>query len=84
MKLVIEDLVYRMVEYADGGVDYSGKCYISESACYDDARAVADLVESKFKKLNGKGEINSVGTVICSHTGPGTFALFFFGDKRVD
>ncbi|HBP71174.1 MAG TPA: DegV family protein, partial [Ruminococcaceae bacterium] len=54
------------------------------SACYDGARAVADLVESKFKKLNGKVEINSVGTVIGSHTGPGTVALFFFGDKRVD
>ena len=56
----------------------------TKSACYDDARAVADLVESKFKKLNGKVEINSVGTVIGSHTGPGTVALFFFGDKRVD
>ena len=83
-KKVIEEIVNRMVEHADGGLDYSGKCYISESACYDDARAVADLVEAKFKKLNGKVEINSVGTVIGSHTGPGTVALFFFGDKRVD
>ena len=91
-KKVIEEIVNRMVEHADGGLDYSGKCYISHSACpadarsacYDDARAVADLVESKFKKLNGKVEINSVGTVIGSHTGPGTVALFFFGDKRVD
>ncbi|MEG1016993.1 MAG: DegV family protein, partial [Oscillospiraceae bacterium] len=35
-----------------------------------------------FKKLDGKVLINSVGTVIGSHTGPGTVALFFFGDKR--
>jgi fatty acid-binding protein DegV len=28
--------------------------------------------------------INSVGTVIGAHTGPGTVALFFFGDKRED
>lgn len=83
-KKVIEEIVNRMVEHADDGLDYSGKCYISESACYDDARAVADLVEAKFKKLNGKVEINSIGTVIGSHTGPGTVALFFFGDKRAD
>ena len=37
-KKVIEEIVNRMVEHADGGLDYSGKCYISESACYDDAR----------------------------------------------
>ena len=62
----------------------SGKCYISQSACYDDARIVADDVERRFPKLNGKVEINSVGTTIGSHTGPGTIALFFWGDERVD
>lgn len=53
-KKVIEEIVNRMVEHADGGLDYSGKCYISESACYDDARAVADLVESKFKSSTAR------------------------------
>jgi len=33
-------------------------------------------------KLNGKVLINSVGTVVGSHTGPGTVALFFWGDSR--
>jgi fatty acid-binding protein DegV len=28
--------------------------------------------------------INSIGTVIGSHTGPGTVALFFWGDERKD
>lgn len=83
-KKVIEEIVNRMVEHADGGLNYSGKCFISNSDCYDDAKAVADIIESKFKKLNGKVEINSVGTVIGSHTGPGTVALFFMGDERKD
>ena len=74
----------RMEEHAQGGDDYSGKCYISNSACYDDARAVADEIEQKFPKLNGKVEIYSVGTTIGSHTGPGTVALFFWGDERKD
>jgi fatty acid-binding protein DegV len=72
-----------MTEHAKDGVDYSGKCFISHSACYEDAKAVADMVESLFPKLNGKVMINSVGTVIGSHTGPGTVALFFVGDERL-
>ena len=72
-----------LVEHAEGGLAYSGKCYISHSACYDDARAVADLIEARFPKLDGKVLINSVGTVIGSHTGPGTVALYFLGDERV-
>ncbi len=81
-KHVIEEIVSRMEEYAEDGLDYSGKCYISNSACYEDARAVADLIESRFKNLDGKVEIYSVGTTIGSHTGPGTVALFFWGKKR--
>ncbi|MFZ5858146.1 MAG: DegV family protein [Chloroflexota bacterium] len=83
-KRVIAEIVQRMEEYAQNGLDYSGKCFISHSACYDDARMVADLVEQKFPQLNGKVMINSVGTVIGSHTGPGTVALFFVGHKRTD
>ena len=83
-KKVIQAIVDRMEECAEDGLDYSGKCYISQSACYEDARAVADLVEQRFPKLNGKVEINHIGTTIGSHTGPGTVALFFWGKKRVD
>lgn len=83
-KKVIEEIVRRMEEHAEGGHEYSGKCYISQSACMEDARAVADLVEARFPKLNGKVEINWIGTTIGSHTGPGTVALFFWGDERVD
>ena len=81
-KRVIEECVKRMETHAEGGRNYSGKCFISQSACYEDARAVADLVEKKFPKLNGKVVINSIGTTIGSHTGPGTVALFFWGDDR--
>lgn len=83
-KKVIRAIVDKMEEFAENGTEYSGKCYISHSYCYDDARAVADLVEARFPKLNGKVEINSVGTTIGSHTGPGTIALFFWGSERTD
>ena len=81
---VITEIVNKMAEFADDRLDYSGKCYISQSACYEDARKVADLIEARFPKLNGKVLINNIGTTIGSHTGPGTVALFFWGDERVD
>ena len=83
-KRVIRECVRKMEEHARGGHDYDGKCYISMSACLPEARAVADLVEEKFPKLNGRVVINSIGNLIGSHTGPGTVALFFWGDERVD
>ena len=81
-KKVIKEIVNAMEAHAEGGLEYSGKCYISQSACMEDAEAVASLVEERFPKLNGKVEINWVGTTIGSHTGPGTIALFFVGDER--
>ena len=83
-KKVIARIVEQMEINAQDGLDYSGKCYISQSACYEDARAVADLIEERFPKLNGKVVINSIGTTIGSHTGPGTVALFFWGSERVN
>ena len=83
-KKVIKTIVERMQEHAQDGVNYSGKCYISQSAFYEDAGKVADLVEETFPNLNGKVVINNIGTTIGSHTGPGTIALFFWGDERID
>lgn len=81
---VIEAIVAQMEQFAENGLEYNGKCYISQSACMEDAEAVAKLVESKFPKLNGKVLINNIGTTIGSHTGPGTVALFFWGTERND
>ncbi len=83
-KKVIRAIVDKMEQYADGGLDYSGKCYISHSACLEDAQEVARLVEERFPKLNGKVLINDIGTTIGAHTGPGTVALFFWGAERVN
>ncbi len=83
-KNVIKEIVDTMKAHAENGTDYNRKCFMVNSACYDDARAVADLVEADFPNLAAPVMINSIGTVIGSHTGPGTVALFFVGDKRID
>ncbi|MBR6222004.1 MAG: DegV family protein [Lachnospiraceae bacterium] len=81
-KKVISTIVAKMVEHADDCLNYSEKCFISHSACKEDAEEVAKLVEERFPHMKGKVEIFSIGTVIGSHTGPGTVALFFWGDER--
>ena len=81
---VIKEIVKKMEETAENGLDYNGKCFICHSDCYDDAKSVAELIEARFPKLNGKVVINSIGTTIGSHTGPGTVALFYFGTERND
>ncbi|MBR0444707.1 MAG: DegV family protein [Clostridia bacterium] len=81
-KAVYRAITQKMLALAENGADYDGKCYICQSACMPDARAVADLVEANFPHLNGKVEINNIGTTIGAHTGPGTVALFFWGKSR--
>lgn len=77
-----KDMVERMEQHAQGGRAYDGKCMISMSACREDAEHVRSLIERAFPALAGKVQINDIGTVIGSHTGPGTVALFFMGDER--
>ena len=81
-KAVTQEIVKMMEQHADKGFGYEGKCFLSHSNCLEDARTVASLVEQRFSYLNGKVMINSIGTVIGAHTGPGTVALFFWGDER--
>ncbi len=80
----IEAMVEKFMTHAEGGADYAGKCYLSHSDCYGDARKVADAIEAFAPALKGKIEIFSIGPTIGCHTGPGTVALFFVGDERVD
>ena len=82
-KKAIREMFALMCAQAEGGSDYCEKVFMSTSMAYDDAKAIAALAEASFPKMKGKVEINDIGTVIGSHTGPGTVALFFFSsDKR--
>ena len=81
-KKVIQRTLEKMIENAQDGKDYSGKCFISHSMCIEDAKELAGMIEETFPKLNGKVQIFPIGATIGSHTGPGTVALFFWGDER--
>lgn len=81
-KKVREAAVQQMLALADGGADYDGYCYISQSDCMDEAKTLAGMLEEKMPKLKGKIKFFDIGTVIGSHTGPGTTALFFCGKDK--
>ena len=83
-KAVIKAIVDAMENSAHQGTDYNGRVYLCHSACYEDAKEVADLVKAKFPNIQGEPLINNIGTTIGSHTGPGTVALFFWGNERVN
>lgn len=77
-------LVRAMMAHVEDDAAYTGKCCISQSDCREDAEEVARMIGEQIPQLAGKIAIHDIGTVIGAHTGPGTVALFFMGDKRVD
>ena len=79
---VREALVAEMLKRAEKGPDYDGLCYMSQSACRDEAETLASMIEKAMPKLAGKIRIYDIGTVIGSHTGPGTVAVFFTGKEK--
>ncbi len=81
-KRAIASTVDEMEKHAIGGADYDGKCFLSYSNCPEEAKAVLALLEERFPKLCGKIRFGRIGTIIASHCGPGTVAVFFFGDER--
>lgn len=78
-KKALQGIVARMKQTA---IDPENQTvFISHGDCLDDAQYVANLVKSE---LGVKKDIliNYVGSVIGAHSGPGTVALFFLGEKR--
>ncbi|MBQ7625177.1 MAG: DegV family protein [Clostridia bacterium] len=81
-KNAVARTVDTMEAHAEGGRDYSGKCFICHSNCLPDAEATRDAVKERFPKIDGEIRICDIGTIIASHSGPGTVAVFFIGDER--
>ena len=82
-KKVVKRIVEKMIEEAENGTEYSGKCFLSDSDYILGTQVVAEI-EENFPHLKGKVKRFDIGCTIGSHTGPGTVALFFVGKKRVD
>ena len=71
-----------MERHAQGGRAYSGKCLISHSNAPDDAAALKAALLERFPNVDRDLRICDICTIIAAHCGPGTVAVFFFGDER--
>ncbi len=81
-KKTMEAIVSRMEIQAVDGKRYAGKCFISHADSEKEAAKLASMLEARFPNLKGNVEVKEIGHIIGAHTGPGTVAVFFVGDKR--
>lgn len=77
-KASIESMLTHMKESAINPSEQT--VFISHGDCEEDALTLKKMVEKEFSPK--QIEINTIGPVIGAHSGPGTLALFFLGDKR--
>ena len=67
-------------KYGQTHIDGDYEVFISHSDCLEDAKTLAEIIETKYGKKTSL--ITNVGAVIGAHSGPGTLALFFIGNER--
>ena len=74
LKALVDNMEKQIGEYENPEV------FISHGDCLEDAELVAEMVRERFGSKIFL--INYVGPSIGAHSGPGTVALFFMGEKR--
>lgn len=74
------ELVDKMGTLIGAYENETDKVFISHGDCIEDAEFVAQKVKERFHK---DVIINYVCPTIGAHSGPGTIALFFMGEKRL-
>ena len=74
LKALVDNMEKQIGEYENPEV------FISHGDCLEDAELVAEMVGERFGSKIFL--INYVGPSIGAHSGPGTVALFFMGEKR--
>ena len=71
-----------MEQHAENGRNYNRKCWICHSNCLPVALQMKQVLKERFPHIDGEIRICDIGTIIASHCGPGTVAIFFYGDER--
>lgn len=74
LNALVDGMAERLGDYVNPIV------FISHGDCLEDAKYVYELVKARFKVKECL--FNPIGPIIGSHSGPGTVALFFMGEKR--
>ena len=81
-KNAIRETLRTMEAHVQDGVNYAGKCFVCHSNCPVEAEETKAAVQARFPHISGEIRVCDIGTIIASHCGPGTVAVFFMGDER--
>lgn len=81
-KKSIQKTVSEILTHAENGMDYSGKMYVAHSNCPELAAQTVMEIEKAMTNQIGKIKLLNIGSIIASHCGQGTVAVFFHGDER--
>ncbi|MCI5547973.1 MAG: DegV family protein [Clostridiales bacterium] len=81
-KNAIRETLRTMEAHVQDGVNYAGKCFVCHSNCPVEAEETKAAVRARFPHISGEIRVCDIGTIIASHCGPGTVAVFFMGDER--
>ena len=81
-KNAIRETLRTMEAHVQDGVNYAGKCFVCHSNCPVEAEETKASVQARFPHISGEIRVCDIGTIIASHCGPGTVAVFFMGDER--
>lgn len=79
-KAAYQSLTADALKYADKGAGYDGKLFISHADCLEDAKVMEASLQAAMPKA--QISIYNIGSVIASHTGRGTLAIFFWGENN--
>ncbi len=81
-KNAIKRTIDEVLQHIQNGQEYNGRLWISHSNCIELADALNNKLITIFPQLENKIKIWDIGTIIGSHCGPGTVAVYFIGDER--
>ena len=77
-KLALKTLADKFGELAED--KENGLIFVSHADCMKDVEALNEMLKADYGRTIDR--IVDIGAVIGSHAGPGTIALFFFGNQR--
>ena len=80
-KKALKHTLEEVRRHIENGENYDKKIFISHSDCLETAQTIRDMLAEAFPKASIR--IVNIGPIIACHCGPGTTAVFFWGDERM-
>lgn len=81
-KSAIRKTVEEVMKHIQNGKEYQGKLWINGSDVPEMVESVKEALIQASPSLKDKICVWDIGTIIGSHCGPGTVAVYFLGDER--